>query len=51
LYQIFDYRYNARLPTVITTAVNFDEWDPRLRSRALDVSLCTIFEVLAPAYR
>jgi len=51
LYQIFDYRYNARLPTVITTVVNVDEWDPRLRSRALDISRCTIFEILAPAYR
>jgi DNA replication protein DnaC len=51
LYQIFDYRYNARRPTVITTVTNIDEWDPRLRSRALDVSLCTIFEVLVPAYR
>jgi DNA replication protein DnaC len=51
LYQIFDYRYNARLPTVITTVVNVDVWDPRLRSRALDESRCTIFEILAPAYR
>jgi DNA replication protein DnaC len=51
LYQIFDYRYNSRLPTVITTVVNVDEWDPRLRSRALDESLCTIFEILVPAYR
>lgn len=51
LYQLFDYRYNARLPTVITTTVNIDKWDPRLRSRALDVTLCTIFEILAPAFR
>jgi DNA replication protein DnaC len=51
MYQLFDYRYNARLPTVITTTVNIDQWDPRLRSRALDVGLCTIFEILAPAYR
>lgn len=51
LYQLFDYRYNARLPTVITTTVNVDKWDPRLRSRALDASLCTVFEILAPPYR
>jgi len=50
LYQLFDYRYNARLPTVITTTVNIDQWDPRLRSRALDIKLCTIFEILAPSY-
>ena len=51
LYQIFDYRYNASLPTVITTAVNIDELDPYLRTRMLDVTRCTIFEILAPAYR
>jgi DNA replication protein DnaC len=51
LYQIFDYRYNARLPTVITTATPIEELDPRLATRMLDVSLCTIFGILAPAYR
>jgi DNA replication protein DnaC len=51
LYQIFDYRYNARLPTVITTALNIEEIDPYLRTRMLDVARCTIFEILAPAYR
>ncbi len=51
LYQIFDYRYNARLPTIITTAVNVDEADPYLRTRMLDIARCTMFEILAPAYR
>jgi len=51
LYQVFDYRYNARLPTVITTAVNIDEVDPYLMTRMLDIARCTIFEILAPAYR
>jgi DNA replication protein DnaC len=51
LYQIFDYRYNARLPTVITTAPPIEELDPRLATRMLDVSLCTPFAILAPAYR
>jgi DNA replication protein DnaC len=51
LHQIFDYRYNTCLPTVITTAVNVNKWDPRLRSRALDTRRCNIFEILAPAYR
>jgi DNA replication protein DnaC len=51
LYQIFDYRYNAHLPTVITTAVNIDDLDPYLRTRMLDIARCTIFEILAPAYR
>lgn len=51
LYQIFDYRYNARLPTVITTASQVDEIDPRLATRMLDISLCTPAPILAPAYR
>ncbi len=51
LYQIFDYRYNAELPTVITTATPIEELDPRLATRMLDVSRCTPFAILAPAYR
>jgi DNA replication protein DnaC len=51
LYQIFDYRYNARLPTVITTATPIEEIDPRLATRMLDVSLCTPFAILVPPYR
>jgi DNA replication protein DnaC len=51
LYQIFDYRYNARLPTVITTARWTEEIDPRLATRMLDVSRCTPAPITAPAYR
>lgn len=51
MYQIFDYRYNARLATVITTATPVEELDPRLATRILDVSRCTTFAILAPAYR
>ncbi len=51
LYQIFDYRYNARLATVITTANQIDDIDPRLATRMLDVSICTPAPILAPAYR
>ena len=51
LYQIFDYRYNARLPTVITTASLIEELDPRLATRMLDVSRCTLYSIQAPAYR
>lgn len=50
LYQIFDYRYNARLPTVITTANKVDEIDPRLATRMLDSSRCTPAPITAPAY-
>ncbi|HIP97593.1 MAG TPA: ATP-binding protein, partial [Anaerolineae bacterium] len=51
LYQIFNYRYNARLPTVITTADEIEAIDPRLRSRILDPGRCTVFAIEAPAYR
>jgi DNA replication protein DnaC len=48
LYQIFDYRYNARLPTVITTAKYIAEIDPRLATRMLDVRRCTPARLAAP---
>jgi len=51
LYQLFNYRYNARLPTVITTAQTLEEIDPRIRARLLDRSRCQIWSILAPAYR
>lgn len=51
LYQLFNYRYNARLPTVITTATPVDEIDPRLATRMLDGSRCTFFLLEIPSYR
>jgi DNA replication protein DnaC len=51
LYQLFNYRYNAGLPTVITTAQEIENIDPRLRSRMLDRSRCQIWLIRAPAYR
>ena len=51
LYQLFNYRYNARLPTVITTATPIDEIDPRLATRMLDGSRCTFFLLEVPSFR
>lgn len=51
LYQLFNYRYNAHLPTVITTAVPIEQLDPRLASRMLDGIRCTFFVLEAPSYR
>jgi DNA replication protein DnaC len=51
LYQLFNYRYNAHLPTIITTATPVDELDPRLATRMLDGSRCTFFMIEAPSYR
>ncbi len=50
LFQILNYRYAARLATVITMALRLEEVPARLRSRMLDTRLCTIFEIIAPAY-
>lgn len=50
LYQLFNYRYNAELPTVITTTNSLEEMDPRIRSRMLDRRLCEIFAITVPPY-
>jgi DNA replication protein DnaC len=50
LYQLFNHRYYAELPTVITSADTVDEIDPRIRSRLLDTSICKIHGITAPAY-
>jgi DNA replication protein DnaC len=51
LYQLFNHRYNARLPTVITMAQELGQIDPRLRTRMLDTRVCTVFAIVAPSYR
>ncbi|HEX9013250.1 MAG TPA: ATP-binding protein [Anaerolineaceae bacterium] len=50
LYQILSFRYNASLPTVITTLKTLDEIEPRLRSRMMDRRRCNFLALLAPAY-
>lgn len=50
LYQLFNYRYNAELPTVITTSDSLDEMDARIRSRLLDGKLCTVYVLNVPGY-
>lgn len=52
LYQLLNHRYNARLPTVITTASGPEQLDERISSRLKDGSLsvlCTLSDV--PDYR
>jgi DNA replication protein DnaC len=52
LYQLFNYRYNARLATVITTATPMKELDPKLEARMLDGNRRSTFVVIkAPSYR
>jgi DNA replication protein DnaC len=54
LYQLINHRYNARLPTVITTRLGWNEWkemDDPIVSRFLDHQLSMIFNIMAPDYR
>ncbi len=51
LYQLFNHRYNARLPTIITTARPIDDLDPRLATRMLDGSRCSFYVLEVPSYR
>ena len=51
LYQLFNYRYNANLPTVITTADALEEIDPRLRARMGDRRLVTGVSITMPSYK
>jgi len=50
LYQLFNYRYNAELPTVITTASMPGEIDQRLRSRMSDTRICRMVFMSAPSF-
>ncbi len=50
IYQLFNYRYVSRLPTVITTAKSIEALDAKLRTRMLDVTRSTIFAITAPSY-
>jgi len=51
LHQLFNYRYNAELPTVLTVAVDMlESIDERLRVRLADERLCTFVTVTAPAF-
>ena len=51
LYQLINYRYNARLPMVVTTCLSFDEIEPRISSRMADPKLSLLFNITAPDYR
>ena len=51
LFQLLNFRYNAMLPTVITTSADPKQIEPWLRTRMLDVSRCRWWGITAPAYR
>lgn len=51
LFEILDYRYRNRLPTMIVTNCALDEFDPRITSRLQDTDFVTVVENRAPDYR
>ena len=51
LYQIFVHRHNHRLPTVITSMLDFSEQSGPIGSRIRDASLCQLVRIDAPDYR
>ena len=48
---MINYRYNARLATVITTCLNLEEIENRVSSRMVDPSISLVFNIIAPDYR
>jgi DNA replication protein DnaC len=50
MFQIINYRYNTRLPTVVVTNCRLQELEPRLHSRLAD-DQNTVVAVNAPDYR
>jgi DNA replication protein DnaC len=51
LYQIINYRYVTRLPTVITTSLSPKAFDQRILTRMYDESVCRVFNIVAASYR
>jgi DNA replication protein DnaC len=51
LFQILNYRYNAKLATVITSNLTLDDHEARLRSRMLDPAICNYLLIQASPYR
>jgi DNA replication protein DnaC len=51
LYQVINYRYNARLATVITTSSSLDEIEPRISSRLVDPRISMVINIATPDYR
>tara|TARA_B100000700_G_scaffold39796_3_gene40242 strand:- start:60 stop:1430 length:1371 start_codon:yes stop_codon:yes gene_type:complete len=51
LYQIINHRYTTKLPTVVTSNVNLESIEPRIRSRLVDIDLVRKLMIQAPDFR
>ena len=50
-FQVFNYRFDAQFPTVLTTAAEEKELDPRLKSRLFYSEVCQVHVLKAAPYR
>lgn len=51
LFQLLNHRYTRELPTIITTNVDLELFDPRVRSRLLDENVIRRVRITSPDYR
>lgn len=51
LFELLDFRYRNRLPTMIASNVDPEQFDPRLASRMQDKAFCVVLTNTAPDYR
>ena len=51
LFQIINYRYSNKMPTIVTTNLLLDDMDPRISSRLKDSSVCEHIKLDVPDYR
>ena len=51
LYQVINYRYNARLATVITTRLTLEEIESPISSRLIDPKISLVWNINVPDYR
>jgi DNA replication protein DnaC len=49
LFQVFNHRYNARLPTIVTTNLSVERIDERLRMRLTDPEIARVYHIEAAA--
>ena len=50
LFQVINHRYNAKLPTVITTNLSTDEMDNAISFKVVDPKMSILFHITAPEY-
>ncbi len=51
LFQLLNHRYNAMLPTIITTSIGMEKFEPWLATRIRDISRCQVVEITVRSYR